>query len=981
METDMDRREILPEGTLLDFPGMPCTVGPLVGRGANAIVYLGSYPDRQQPDLHHRVLIKELFPFHERGAIYRDGRGCICIRPEGDAADSMRLHRATFNRGNEVHIRLLGEHPGDLDPNINTFSLHDTLYTVLGFSGGRTLDRALDVPQRDRIRLSTHVRRILGVLEVLDAFHGSGYLHLDISPDNILLIGDGRKERIGLIDYNSVYTLDEIRDGRVSYYSIKEGYTPFEIRQQKIGRIGYHTDLYALTAVFYFCLTGRVLDQMQMTHCKVPDLSGAGCLEDMPDTVVSKVRQVLGRGLALAVRRRYEDAAAMRMDLEELQDRIDGRGITHWALWETGRAGMLRTVRTNPALSYIRDGEQVYPIVGTQADGTRITLEELFHSLTAHGGRSAVLLGSGGMGKTTALLRMAYLQPPKYSRAEPALFYMSLYGWKDGGSDHVKNKILEGLKFRPETDSMETAKHELIRLFSSPLYTPWGDRPQCVLLLDGLNEASGGVGLLEQEIVELSKLPGLRILLTARTLTEGISFAQIRLRQLERKEVRDILSGQGILPPEEEDLFQLLRTPMMLSIFVRTVLDGGKQMAAGSREQLLAGYFSALLEKEKKNAPEDAAVRWRIDAAVYYVLPQMAGFMSRKGTALADQELLPLIRKCFRRLQKHDMTIVFPQWIGHLSDIRGGAQNAEEWYGLMVHGILWRKLGLIICDESGKYKIVHQIIGEYLAQTGRVYERRFVRRQRIRACLVFLLFSVLAGSVWKWAYLPYRAAHPAKEVEVHYDEALADNVLGTAFTSYVYAAQQYESVIKVLEYLQGESIDENTYEHCLSEIGEILASTSADHTQRALRYVEDMQMTGEVMPWSEEPLDEAAYRDLVAIPVDRAKEYGKYVGILERLREDQELWGTFGESYVEAFAQAVTCDAYVTGKNYKILIEPEVDAMDGHLYESASAGHPEQNEITEACDRYTLEQYQRDRIRAWREFRSNAAISLVGEKG
>lgn len=325
---------------------------------------------------------------------------------------------------------------------------------------------------------------------------------------------------------------------------------------------------------------------------------------------------------------------------------------------------------------------------------------------------------------------------------------------------------------------METAKHELLRLLSSPFHTSWGERPKLLLLLDGFNEASGDLSLLVKEISGLSELSGLKMLLTSRSPVTGLDFPEIELRHLEESEVMAILTKNGILPPENQDFVQLLRTPMMLSIFIKTVLDGEKQLLIAPEEQapqkqLLSRYLSAMLEKEVKDALEDSPRKWAAEAAVYYVLPEMADYFKTRGTALSDQEMLPLIQKCWRRLAGRDMTAVFPQWIGHLSDIRCNAGTAEEWYGLMVHGILWRRLGLIIRGEDGKYRIAHQLIEEYLAEICRQFEHRFVRRQRLRGGIIALACLLLTGAFWKWAYLPYQASHIQEEVKVPYDEALS----------------------------------------------------------------------------------------------------------------------------------------------------------------------------------------------------------------
>ncbi len=154
----MDKRTILEPGSRLLFPEMECEIASFVGRGSNAMVYTACYPDKAFPALRHKVLIKELFPFHPQAQIFRDGQGDICWTKEG--ASVMDLHRLSFQRANEVHIKLLESCPGDLDANINTFSLHRTLYTVFGFSGGRSLEGELSRYNRLAVPLSAHVRRM-----------------------------------------------------------------------------------------------------------------------------------------------------------------------------------------------------------------------------------------------------------------------------------------------------------------------------------------------------------------------------------------------------------------------------------------------------------------------------------------------------------------------------------------------------------------------------------------------------------------------------------------------------------------------------------------------------------------------------------------------------------------------------------------------------------------------------------------------------
>ena len=63
----MDGRMGLQPGTVLEFPGMECRIESFVGRGSNAMVYLGSYPDAQLKGMRHQVLITERAGFTGTG--------------------------------------------------------------------------------------------------------------------------------------------------------------------------------------------------------------------------------------------------------------------------------------------------------------------------------------------------------------------------------------------------------------------------------------------------------------------------------------------------------------------------------------------------------------------------------------------------------------------------------------------------------------------------------------------------------------------------------------------------------------------------------------------------------------------------------------------------------------------------------------------------------------------------------------------------
>ena len=123
----MDHRTPLKLHTVLAFEGMACHIEEVIGQGSNAIVYKGWYWDSLNQDLRHHVLVKELFPFHPRQKIWRGEAGSIIVEPE--AEELWNTHKESFEIGNEVHLRLLADHPDlmVMGANLNSFHYNGTL--------------------------------------------------------------------------------------------------------------------------------------------------------------------------------------------------------------------------------------------------------------------------------------------------------------------------------------------------------------------------------------------------------------------------------------------------------------------------------------------------------------------------------------------------------------------------------------------------------------------------------------------------------------------------------------------------------------------------------------------------------------------------------------------------------------------------------------------------------------------------------------
>lgn len=888
----MDHRVPLRIHTVLEFDGMPCHVEDVVGCGSNAIVYKGWYWDRLCPEQRHHVLIKELFPFHPAGKIWRSQQGQIVVEPE--ARELWEAHRKSFLAGNEIHLRLLADHPDLLGANLNSFSRGGTLYSVLGYSGGESLQAELN-------RLGLSLRRIaqwmLGLLDALEAFHKSGYLHMDISPDNIMLVGNGDNRHIFLIDYNSACPVD--MDDRDSM-SVKDGYSAPEVETKAISSIGFASDLYSVTAVFFHCLMGRKLTLEERLRAKAPDGSDSPLLKDAPQTVSSMAGQILRKGLNVLPKKRYQSIGQMRLAFRELTDRIDCVGVTHWALWENGRRSVEELIRVNPALRYLKDESALYPIRLEQAGST--TLPRYLADLLAPEGKSGLILAPGGMGKTTLLLHTALLQGKRYSPAAPAVFYISLSGWRGGDTHYITGQILTRLRFRQETNSFDSAMHALLQLLGQGLKTRSGELPTVLLLLDGLNEIRGDMRPLIQEINALGAMAGVRILAASRTGMPAAALETASLAPLETGDIEAALGKRGLLMPRSETLLPLLRTPLILSIYIQAS-EAGKQLEIRSEEELINAYLEALYQKELQELPENAPQRWQLEAAMRYLLPVIAAEEDRAGCALTDAQLLKTVEKCWKLLRSRKMRRIFPQWIGHSRDILGGAENAEEWYGLMVHGLLWQRLGLLMRQSDGSYRIFHQVIGDYLSGKGKRLSRTILR-QRLFSGTTAVAVLALVGLFCLSAVMPNG-----------YDTEQTQQVIDDAVSCYSTYGQRLSELRQLTEYARNDNTADFDFWYAPYEAR---AEQDAELTDRERSYaaqVDALCQTGEYVAWSKTPIDAEQTKELISDSSQRLACYLEYLPLLQGWVHSQRAREAYPD-FPELFDRLLDADARLMSKLY-----------------------------------------------------------------
>lgn len=947
----MTMRNALNKGAKLCFPGMEIEISSVIGQGSNAIVYKGSYRDGMTENAVHTVLVKELFPFHPKGLISRDASGAIVVSPE--AKDVFDLHRISFERGNKAHLKLLELFPEKIGGNVNTFSLNGTLYTVLSESGGRDI-AASEKPKTLKIL----TRRMLSLLDALSAFHESNLMHLDISPDNILLVGKGENERCMLIDYNSAFSPEDLKYGNDAYFSVKQGFTAPEVISKNTPSISWSADLYSVAAVFFFMLMDRPLSLSETLQKNPPDTANADLLKDAPETVKAQVKTILKKGLNALPGRRYAAIPEMREAFSELMRRIDMLGVTHAALWEAGKRNVQMLIKNNPFYAFLSEEEKMFPIRLDKEDEESVDMDAFISGLTGEAGSSALCVCAGGMGKTTLLLKTALSLSREYSPMRPAQLYVSLAGRAMQKKDVLLDAILENLHFTKDIVTYDGARHQLKTLLSMPLKTKSGDLPTLILLLDGFNEIKGDTSYLTEEIALLSKLPGIRMVVSSRSDVENLSFSRCAVSPLRDKDIEDALSACGLLLPKSEEIRNLLKTPLMLSVFIKASGED-KQLSVQKEEELMEAYVASLLNKEKEALGEEEAEKYRVEAAVRYVLPALSEVMERDGM-LTDAQMYRICEKCRKTLLSKILLRAFPAWLGHRKEI--ALDSADEFFGKTVHDILWRRMGLIVKDGD-KARMSHARIGEYLSRLHMVNAKRIQKHIIIRNALAAAIATaVLSGVVFayfQWGRYLIVDNTPKRPA---YEDKMAEDALSHLTTAYCTYGSLYKDVYTLVQ----NAADGNESAYRMVE-ARTMKSVSKAAEGSMLQTVQEGYLAkmaesgGEVISWSQQEFSHSAALELIAFSKVCAAEYESALTALSHWLAGDSLREYYSD-YPQRLLSLLDADARLAAQMYQYTYMPHAEGINTAWSEANAknaAMHPALESVRDSSKGYeAYQQYE-----------------------
>jgi len=273
---------VLRPGTILN--NMYC-VGRELGEGGFGITYVGF-----DLNLELKIAIKE---FYMNGYNSRMNTVSDTVSVTASSAQEIfssnkdkfvregRILAQAYNNDGVVHVH-------------SFFTANNTAYIVMEYLDGKDLKAHLN--EKGKMTVEEVFKIFYPIMRTLNMLHERNLIHRDISPDNIIVTKDGT---VKLIDFGAAR---ETANGNKSLSVVlKHGYAPPE-QYQTHGRQGPWTDVYALSATIYKCLTGvtppEAMDRMMGQQELVP-------ASQLSESCSAEVSNALAKGLETNIAERY----------------------------------------------------------------------------------------------------------------------------------------------------------------------------------------------------------------------------------------------------------------------------------------------------------------------------------------------------------------------------------------------------------------------------------------------------------------------------------------------------------------------------------------------------------------------------------------------------------------------------------------------------------------------------------------------------
>lgn len=362
-------RKPLPIGSTVqatDGSSYTYIIDRVIGDGASSIVYEAHYVDNSI--YKHCVRLKECYPY--QSSIERIGNDLVW------SIESERTNDITaFKEG--YNSLMKSQKSNYIVHAFDQFESNNTMYIVMDANDGLTFD------QTSFESLKEILSTVKLLAYVVGEYHKKGYLHLDIKPSNFLVY-PRPSEHIVLFDVDSITSIKDIDDKKVTCVPYSKGWAAPEQMQGKMDKLCPATDIYSIGAILFQKVMGRAVENEDIGIFADWYFDNE-ILENINPAIKRYLREIFKKTLSANIKRRYQTVNELIKALDE-------------------------SIKIVNQEQYI---ESDLPILDVEFVGRRKELADI-DTKFKNGARAVFLHAFGGVGKTTLAKKYAELQENEY---------------------------------------------------------------------------------------------------------------------------------------------------------------------------------------------------------------------------------------------------------------------------------------------------------------------------------------------------------------------------------------------------------------------------------------------------------------------------------------------------------------------------------------------------------------------------------------
>ncbi|MGE5341093.1 MAG: NACHT domain-containing protein [Candidatus Omnitrophota bacterium] len=354
----------------------------------------------------------------------------------------------------------------------------------------------------------------------------------------------------------------------------------------------------------------------------------------------------------------------------------------------------------------------------------REALEELHRDQCRH----AMVVGDGGMGKTVSLLHW-WETLLSDERSGPIPIFIALNEINSRPENQRHDFILDMI--RKDYAIPGVTIEQIIEVMKTPLQDGEDFIPSMVLLLDGYNEVTVEHQLVLEIKTIAEKYSGVQMVITGRSDIRKewglIHWAGLTLKPLEDSQIAEYLEKIGKTLPEGAELKDLIRNPMMLTLYTASCEIQEKHRHTPGCDfkpdvetpgELLWNFIQAqvALWRDKLRENEKQTVYYKF--LLMFVLPGLGYEMEKAGLfGFTKDQLDQHIDALCRRFSNHDFFDTFTEYEDFIDVL--SVEELKEFKQIkkrntMIRGILIREMSMLV-EEGGMYRFLHQNFRDFFA--------------------------------------------------------------------------------------------------------------------------------------------------------------------------------------------------------------------------------------------------------------------------